>query len=296
MKQVVSIEGASFAVTNLEKVLWPKDRITKGELIDFYVRLVPWILPHLKDRPLVLKRYPEGVGEDHFYEKRCPSYAPDWVRSWQDKTEKDQISYCLCQNVATLAWLANLADIELHVWLSTFQRPDEPTYAVFDLDPDPPSDFRDACDVALMVKEALDRLSLYAVPKTSGAGGLQIYLPLNTPHSFKEVRLFLLSLYRVIEKLLPKTVSLTHAVSERKGRVYLDYLQNVRGKSMVAVYSLRALPGAPISAPLKWQEVKSGVSPADFNFSTIFSRLESEGDLFKDVLTVKQSVKGLRFK
>lgn len=296
MKQVVSVEGLSFTVTNLEKIFWPKDGITKGELIDFYLRLAPWILPHVKDRPLVLKRYPEGINEDYFYEKRCPSHAPDWVSRWQDLSEKEQIAYCLCQNVATLTWLANLADIEIHIWLSTFQAPDEPTYVVFDLDPDPPSGFRDACTVALMIKEALDHLALRAVPKTSGAGGLQVYLPLNTPHSFKEVRLFLLSLYRVIEKLLPEGVSLTHAVSERRGRVYLDYLQNVRGKSMVAAYSLRALPGAPVSAPLRWDEVKKGVNAGDFNFFTIFSRLESEGDLFKDVLTVKQSVKGLRFK
>lgn len=296
MKRVVSVEGASFAVTNLEKILWAEGSITKGQLIDFYLRLAPWILPHLKDRPLVLKRYPQGISEDYFYEKRCPSFAPDWVLRWEDPSEKEHITYCLCQNVSILAWLANLADIELHVWISTIRAPDEPSWVVFDLDPEPPSGFREASEVALLIKEALDHLALQAWPKTSGAEGLQIFLPLNAPHSFKEVRLFLISLYRVIEKLLPERVSLAHAVAGRGGKVYLDYLQNVRGKTMVAPYSLRALPGAPVSAPLKWEEVRRGVNPRDFNFSTIFSRLESEGDLFKDVLTVKQSVSGMRFK
>ncbi|MDN5327166.1 MAG: bifunctional non-ous end joining protein LigD [Moorella sp. (in: firmicutes)] len=288
-------QGKQLKLTNLDKVFWPEG-LTKLDLIKYYIDMAPVILPYLQDRPLVLKRYPDGITGEAFYQKECPAYAPDWIATApiyhadSDKT----INYILGNNEATLIWLANQGCIEIHAWLSRASHLEHPDIAVMDLDPAPGVTFKDVLDIALLVYQALKEFHLSGYPKTSGATGLHIFIPLEPRWSFHQVTDAMGYLARLVAGVYPRKATTERSISKRKDRVYLDYLQNARGRSMAFPYSLRPLPGAPVSTPLTWEEVKRGMfSPKDFNIHTARERLQAYGDLYRDFLAQSNDLEPL---
>ena len=288
-RQVVEIGGRRLTVSNLAKILWPEDGYTKGNLIDFYQRVAPYLLPHLQGRPLVVTRYPDGIYGESFYQKDLPAHAPPWVKVFPHQGEERLIHYVLCEDAATLAWLSNQACVELHPWLSRASNPGCPDLAVFDIDPATPATYRHVVEVALLIKEALARLGLNVYPKTSGATGLHLYLPIKPEYPYSVVRRFVEEVARLLYRVHPRRITLERQVNKRAGKVYIDYLQNVRGKTLAAPYSLRPLPGAPVSTPLVWAEVEK-FEPANFTIATVPGRLERTGDLIEPVLTNRQEL------
>lgn len=283
-------------LTNLDKVFWPEEGLTKFALIKYYIDIAPVVLPYLKGRPIVMKRYPDGITGQAFYQKECPAYAPPWVETlpvYHPDSGKT-INYILCNNPETLAWLANLGCIELHAWLSRADHLGYPDIAVIDLDPAEGATFQDVLEVALFLRRALEEFGLTGYPKTSGARGLHIFIPLLPRWTFSEVTAAVGALADVLANLYPEKITIAHPITRRQGKVYLDYLQNVRGRSMAFPYSLRPLPGAPVSAPLTWEEVEEGkIHPKNFNIHTIRSRLQKRGDLYQDILKHRQDLKPL---
>ncbi|MGI9860463.1 non-homologous end-joining DNA ligase [Moorella naiadis] len=282
-------------LTNLDKVFWPEG-LTKGDLIRYYVDMAPVILPYLRDRPLVLKRYPDGITGEAFYQKECPAYAPEWIATApiyhadSDKT----INYILGNNAATLIWLANQGCIEVHAWLSRAVHLEYPDIAIMDLDPAPGVTFKDVLDIARLVHQALKEFRISCYPKTSGATGLHIFIPLEPRWTFHQVTAAMGYLARLVAGVYPQKATTERSIPKRRERVYLDYLQNVRGRSMAFPYSLRPLPGAPVSMPLTWEEVEKGnFSPADFNIRTARERLQVYGDLYQDFLAKPNALEPL---
>ncbi len=284
-------------VSNLEKVLYPETGFTKGDLIDYYIKIAPVLLPHLKNRPLTLKRYPNGVDGMFFYEKRCPSHRPDWVRTapvWSEGNN-DYVDFCLANDLPTLVWAANLADIELHTSLAMSRDKERPTMMVFDLDPGPPATIVECCKVAFWVKEVFDAHGLEVFPKTSGSKGLQLYVPLNTPITYDQTKPFAQSLAQQLEREHPGEVVSKMQKSLRAGKVFIDWSQNDAHKTTVCVYSLRAKTKPTVSTPVTWEEVegarKAGRKlPLVFESSDVLKRVDKHGDLFEPVLKLKQKV------
>lgn len=289
------IDGRKVRLTNLDKVFWPEG-YTKADLIKYYVDMAPVLLPYLKDRLFVMSRYPDGISGETFYQKDCPDYAPEWIETLplhSPDTDK-VVNYIVCKDAATLAWLANQACIELHIWLARKNKLNNPDIAVFDLDPFPPATFNDVLEVAMLVKEALVQFNLKGFPKTSGATGMHIFVPLEPVLTYPEVREAVEFICRRIHAVYPEKTTLERSISKRGGKVYLDYLQNTRGKTMVFQYSLRPEPGAPVSAPVNWEEVAARkIRPGDFNIKTIFRRLEKVGDLCREFHGLNQSLSGI---
>ncbi len=285
MKVRVRVGNQEIDLSNLGKIFWPESGYTKGDLVDYYTRVAPVLLPHLRDRPLVVTRYPDGITGKAFYQKNLPDHTPEWVGTfpYYSPHSARTINFCVVHNLETLVWLSNQACLELHPWLSRCDRPDYPDYAVFDLDPDPPAGYDDAVEVAKTVKTLLDELRLAAGLKTSGATGLHIYVPLARSYTYEVVRRFVEEVGRLIERVLPEKVTLERTVGRRKGKVYIDYLQNVRGKTIVAPYSVRPLEGAPVSAPITWDELDH-VAPRALNIKTIPDRIRQVGDVFRSTL------------
>ncbi|MCL6450111.1 MAG: non-homologous end-joining DNA ligase [Acetobacteraceae bacterium] len=283
--QEVEVGGRRLLVRNLDKVLWPEDGYTKADLISYYLQVAPVMLPHLRDRPLVLTRYPDGIHGAHFYQKDLPDGTPDWVASvpFLSPSTGRVVRYCLCPDAATLAWLGSQACLEIHPWLSRTSSPSEPDFAVLDIDPAPPAGFAEARRLALALGGLLERLKLSSALKTSGATGLHIYVPLLPGHTYPGVREFVRRVAVLLYRTFPRMVTLERTVRRRAGRVYLDYLQNVRGKTLVAPYGVRPLPGAPVSTPITWQELIR-VDPAGFTLSTVPARVRAVGDLFAPAL------------
>ncbi|AKX94900.1 hypothetical protein MOTHE_c21170 [Moorella thermoacetica] len=278
------LPGQQLRLTNLDKVFWPEG-LTKFDLVEYYVDMAPGILPYLRERPLVLKRYPDGITGEAFYQKECPAYAPEWVATLPVyHTDSDKtINYVLCNNEATLAWLANQGCIEVHAWLSRAGRLEYPDIVVMDLDPADGTTLVDVLEIALLVNRALKELHLTGYPKNSGARGLHIFIPLYPRWTFREVTAAMGYLAHLIVQVYPRKATTEHLIHRRRGKVYLDYLQNVQGRSMTFPYSLRPLPGAPVSAPLTWEEVAAKkIYPGDFNI--IRRRLEEWGDLYRELL------------
>ena len=257
----IEVEGRTLKLTNREKVMYPRSGFTKGELIDYYAAIAPVLLPHLAGRPLTLKRYPDGVEGEYFYEKRCPPHRPDWVQTAPIASERGRgtIDYCLAEDLPTLIWAANLADIELHTSLSRAQRMDRPTAIVFDLDPGAPAGLRECCRVALWIREIFDSFGLDTFVKTSGAKGLQVYAPLNTPVDYEQTKPFARAVAELLQKRHPRQVVSRMAKDLRPGRVLVDWSQNDEHKTTVCVYSLRARERPTISTPLAWEEVESAL-------------------------------------
>ena len=284
-------------LSNLGKVLYPEAAFTKGQMIDYYVRIAPVLLPHLQGRPLTLKRYPNGVTGMHFYEKNCPSHRPEWVQTapvWSEGNNR-WMEYCLVQDLATLVWCANLADIELHTSLSLAEDIFRPTMMVFDLDPGEPADIVQCCQVGLWVRALFDRLGLESFPKTSGSKGLQIYVPLNLPITYDETKPFAHELARTLERQQPDLVVSDMKKTVRVGKVLVDWSQNDDHKTTVCVYSLRAKARPTASTPLKWDEVEHCLKKADpellvFDSAQVLARSEKLGDLFAPVLKLRQKL------
>lgn len=287
----VTIEDKRLTLTNLDKLFWPDDGIRKADLINYFVSISEYLLPHLRDRPLVLTRYPDGIAGSSFYQKRRPNYAPAWMRSveHEGKSSSDVIRYCLADDAASLAWFANMGCIEIHPWYSRAGSLEYPDYVVFDLDPAPPAGFEEAKRVAQKLKTALEMMGLRSYPKTSGATGIHVYVPIEPVYTYEVTRSFAEGVARALRSAYGDEITVERQVEKRAGKVYIDYLQNVEGKTLVSVYSPRPLPGAPVSAPFEWGELNH-VNPLIFNLRTMMDRLRKVGDIFAESLTHKQKL------
>jgi bifunctional non-homologous end joining protein LigD len=285
----VEVEGRRLSLSNLDKPMYPSVGFTKGQLIDYYTRVAPALLPHLRDRPLTLKRYPNGVDGQHFYEKRCPSHAPEWVRA----EEASGINFCVCDDLSTLVWLANLADLELHPSLSLVDDILRPTVMAFDLDPGPPAGLTECCEVALILRGALGHVGLECFAKTSGSKGIQVYAPLNVDEVDYDGGTKPLSkaLARHLEGEHPKLIVSSQKKELRRGKVLIDWSQNDEHKTTVSVYSLRARERPTVSTPLDWAEVEAGDPDAlVFEADDVLARVEERGDLFAPVAELRQQL------
>lgn len=284
------IDGCRMTLSNLDKILWPAIGLTKGELIEYYLAVADFILPHLTDRPLVLTRFPDGVEEKCFFQKNLPSSAPDWLSSWPDHHSSRLVEYIVCHKRADLAWLGNQAAIELHPWHSRWMSPEYPDFAVIDLDPGNETGFDDAREVAFAFRELFRELELTCCPKTSGATGLHLYLPLIPQrHTYPQVVSFTRRCCEIMAKAYPERTAIARRVEDRQGKVYLDFLQNGRGKTLVSVYSARPLAAATVSCPVTWEELRHCRSDW-FTVRTVPGRLRQIGDLFADSLAPAQDL------
>ena len=289
----VEVEGRRLSLSNLDKVMYPATGFTKGQVIDYYTRVAPVLLPHLHDRPLTLKRYPNGVEGQHFYEKQCPSHRPEWVRSEPVELRSKTINFCVCDDLPTLVWLANLADLELHPSLSKVPEVERPTVMAFDPDPGPPAGIAECCEVALILRDALSRIGLECFAKTSGSKGVQVYAPLNVDgvdydHGTKPLSQ---ALARHLEAEHPKLIVSSQKKELRKGKVLIDWSQNDEHKTTVSVYSLRARERPTVSTPLDWDEVAAGDPDAlVFEAPDLLERVEERGDLFAPVAELEQQL------
>jgi len=291
------VNGKKLLVSNLNKVLYPKPGFTKGQVIDYYIRVAPVLLPHLKDRPLTMKRYPNGVDGEFFYEKNCPTHRPSWVKTakvWSEGNQRD-MHYCLVQDLPTLVWAANLADIELHTSLARKQNVARPTMMVFDLDPGPPANIVRCCEVGIWLRDLLAELELKSFPKTSGSKGLQVYVPLNTPVTFDQTKELARDIARHLGRKHSKLVLSEMSRALRKGKVFVDWSQNDEHKTTVNVYSLRAKELPTVSTPLTWKEVEAALQKKDpqplaFGSDQVLKRVEKFGDLFEPINALKQKL------
>lgn len=282
----LEIDGIEVPFTNLDKMYWPDSGLRKYDLIDYYVQVSEVMLPYLKDRPQNLHRHPNGIKKQSFYQKNKEGNLPDWVATteiYSESSEKD-IEYLLCQNEATLLYMANLGCIEINPWNSRIDNLDNPDYTVIDLDPSDKNTFNEVIEVAQAAKEVMDIAKIDGFCKTSGSSGLHIYIPLGGNYGYDEARDFTKLLCYYIAERVPKITSMDRAKKKRKDKIYLDYLQNRRGQTLASVYCARPKPGAPVSAPLEWKEVKSGLKILDFNIKNMSQRIQKKGDLFKKVL------------
>jgi bifunctional non-homologous end joining protein LigD len=294
----VEVEGRTLKLTNLNKVLYPSSGFTKGDLIDYYTLIAPVLLSHLRDRPLTLKRYPNGVQEEYFYEKQSPAHRPEWVKTttiWSEHSKRE-IHYTLCQDLPTLVWLGNLADIELHPSLSLAGAPQRPTTLAFDLDPGSPASIVECCEVALELRDMFEALGLRAFAKTSGSKGLQVYVPLNEEHlTYEQTKPFAHAVADLLQRHRPELVVSEMAKTERTGRVLVDWSQNDPHKTTVSVYSLRAKEHPTISTPVQWAEVttcRDARDPALLTFEVreVLARVAEHGDLFAEVASLRQQL------
>lgn len=293
----VTLHGRTLSLSNLNKVLYPKAGFTKGQVIDYYARVAPVLLPHLRDRALTLKRYPNGVDQEFFYEKRCPSFRPSWVKTatiWSDH-KQEHISYCLANDLPTLIWAANLADLEMHTALARYKNPGRPTVMVFDLDPGEGTDILDCAQVAVWLRQYLADHDLDCFPKTSGSKGLQVYVPLNTLVTFDQTKDFARHAAEELTTRHPEKVVRRMEKRLRRGRVFIDWSQNDAHKTTVCAYSLRAKELPTVSTPVKWEEVTGALkaqaaSRLFFDSDAVLRRVEKWGDLFEPVLTQKQKL------
>jgi bifunctional non-homologous end joining protein LigD len=290
----VEVERRKLKLSNLDKVMYPETGFTKGQVIDYYTRVAPALLPHLKGRPLTLKRYPEGVGGQHFYEKNCPSHRPPWVKTKEIEFRRKAVNFCICDDLPTLVWMANLADLELHPSLSLAKKIERPTMMAFDLDPGEPAALLECCEVALALRETLSQLGLECFPKTSGSKGMQVYVPINQPKvTYDHTKPLSKALAQHMEQERPDLVVSSQKKSLRPGKVLIDWSQNDAAKTTVSVYSLRARERPTVSTPLQWDEVESTLESRDagalvFEAEEALERVAEHGDLFAQVLELKQ--------
>jgi bifunctional non-homologous end joining protein LigD len=295
----VEVEGRTLSLSNLDKVFYPRTGFTKGHVIDYYTRIAPVLLPHLRGRHLTLKRYPNGVEGDFFYEKQCPGHRPDWVRTagvWSRHNGRE-IDYCMVDELATIVWLANLADLEMHTPLAYATAPEAPSVLAFDLDPGPGATIVDCAEVACRLRDAFDHFGLLAFPKTSGSKGMQIYVPLNTPTTYAATKPFAQGVAQVLERRMPELVVSEMRKDRRAGKVFIDWSQNDEHKTTVCVYSLRARELPTVSTPLEWDEVEAVLrtrDPDDLAFTSdeVLARVAEHGDCFSPVLELQQELPG----
>jgi bifunctional non-homologous end joining protein LigD len=286
----VKVGGDVVALTNLDKVYWPDEGYTKGDLIKYYFEVAKYILPYLKERPLIMKRYPNGIGGPSFHQHDV-NEAPQYVHTKRLEVEGHTVDYILGDNLSTLIYMVNLGAIERHPWHSRVRNIDRPNWFVFDLDPQG-VEWEQICEVALSCKGILDSLGLDSYAKTSGSRGIHVYVPIKPKYSYEQIADFALRVARLVEEENPDVATLERSLKKRKkARIYFDHMQNARGKSVVAPYSVRPKPGATVSAPLEWGEVKrKKVTISDFTIKNMLERLRHKGDLFKEVLSNRQSL------
>jgi len=294
---IVEVEGRKLKLTNLEKILYPAAGFTKGQVLDYYVRIAPVLVPHLAGRPLTMKRYPEGVDQEYFFEKNAPMHRPDWVQTtpvWSGSNRRT-IHFILANDLATLVWIANLASIELHPSLSLAAGIATPTMIVFDLDPGPPANIVQCAQVGLWVRGIFDHFGLESFPKTSGSKGLQIYVPLNTNTTYDETKSFAHAVARLLEQEHPELAVSDMKKAVRTNKVFVDWSQNDEHKTTISVYSLRARERPTVSTPVEWREVEEALKKKDaarlvFEAKDVLARVEKMGDLFDPVQKLKQNL------
>jgi len=294
----LDVAGKQVDVTNLNKVFYPKTGFTKGQVIDYYIKISTVLLPHLKNRPVSLKRYPNGVEGFFFYEKRCPEHRPEWMETIKvGKTDGGEINYCAMNSLPALVWAANLADLELHTFLHKAPAITRPTAIAFDLDPGPPADIVQCCQVGVWIKAIFDALGLQCFPKTSGSKGLQIYVPLNSVVTYDKTKAFAKAIAELLEAQFPKMVLSQMKRSLRTDKVFVDWSQNDDKKTTANVYSLRAKDHPTVSTPVTWKEVEIALKKGkslSFETDEVLARVAKIGDIFAPVLTLKQKLPGLR--
>lgn len=283
------INNIDVPITNLEKIYWPESGYTKYDLIDYYLNISEYILPYLKDRPENLHRHPNGINTQGFFQKDNEGILPDWVETVKihSKSSEKEIEYLLCQNEATLLYMANLGCVEINPWNSRLENLENPDYAVIDLDPSDKNTFEEVIEVAQAVKEILDAAEIEAFCKTTGSSGIHIYMPLGAAYTYDEARDFTKLICYFVKERTGDLTSMERAVKSRKGKIYLDYLQNRRGQTLAAPYCVRPKQGAPVSAPIAWDELQSGLQISDFNMKNMPDRLKEKGDIFRGVLETK---------
>ena len=311
----VTVEGRRLTLRNLDKVFYPDSGFSKGEMVDYYARVAPVMVPHLAGRGVTLKRFPDGVEGSSFFEKRCPTHRPEWVptvrgpgpsRSRDSRSKRgsgssseqgsgraeDGVDYCSLDSEAALVWAANLAALEIHAPMALGSDLESPTMCVFDLDPGPRTDITHCARVALDVRELLGRFDLSAYPKTSGSKGMQVYVPLNTPHTHDHCSSFALAVAQVLEQQRPDAVTSVMRKDARGGKVFVDWSQNSRHKTTVAPYSLRARAQPTVSTPLSWDEVGSAADGTVLSYEAgqVLERVDAEGDLFAETLRLHQEL------
>jgi bifunctional non-homologous end joining protein LigD len=295
----VEVDGRELKLTNLDKVLYPEAGFSKGEMVDYYAKVAPAMIPHLAGRAVTLRRFPEGV-EDldaAFFEKRCPKHRPQWVKTAKVEAgpRAGVIEFCVCDSLPTLIWMAQLAAIELHPSLSLSRAPKRPTVLAFDLDPGPPADVVDCCRVGLRLREMFGHFGVECFPKTSGSKGLQVYVPLNTRVDYDVTKPFAKAIAQLLEKETPDEVVSKMKKVEREGKVFVDWSQNHQRKTTIAVYSLRARERPTCSTPVTWEEVEAAADSGDggslvFEAGDVLDRVERHGDLFAPVLELEQEL------
>jgi len=291
----VEVGERTLKLTNLEKVLYPQVGFTKAAVIDYYVRIAPVMLTHIGDRGITMKRYPDGVDAESFFNKRCPDWRPDWLPAVSGPGESEgPIDYCMLHEVASIAWAANLASLEIHAPMARAVDIESPTMLVYDLDPGDGTGMQQCCEIALALNEVLDAVDLRAWPKTSGSKGLQLYVPLNTPHTHHHASAFAKATGQLLERDRPDEVTTTMGRARRVGKVFIDWSQNSRHKTTIAAYSLRARPTPTVSTPLTWDEVEAGADGQALSFEAadVLERVERLGDLFGPTAELEQQLPG----
>ena len=299
-RTTVKVGERELSVSNLRKVLYPamgsNPATTKAEVIEYYARIAPVMLPHLADRCITLKRFPDGVDHDGFFEKRCPTHRPDWLGTALGPGDrKGDLAYCRMDEAASLVWAANMAALELHVPMALASDLDSPRAVVFDFDPGAPAAMKECCEIALLVRDVLAAVNLQGFAKTSGSKGLQLYVPLNTPCTHERAADFALAVGQLLEHQHRDRVTTTMAKAVRPGKIFVDWSQNARFKTTIGVYSMRARPEPTCSTPVTWDEVAAcadGAPELRFTWREVLDRVDDHSDLFADVLTLQQTLPG----
>ena len=300
--QTRTINGYDITFNNVNKIYYPaingKPAVTKRDVINYYYKVAPYILPYMKDRPQTLIRYPNGIEGESFYQKDVTGKVPDWIKLFPYSSDKGgNRNFLVCTNEASLLLIASMGGLEMHPWSSRVQKPDNPDWCIIDLDPDK-NDFNQVVEAALVTKQVLDAVGIPAYCKTSGSTGLHIFIPLGAKYIYEDSKEFARVLVKIIHKQIPKFTSIERLTEKRKGCIYLDFLQNRPQATLAAPYSLRPKPGASVSMPLPWNEVKRGLKIQQFNIFNSVDKIKEQGDIFKDVLgkgiNIKQSLKKIQ--
>lgn len=279
-------------ISNIDKIFWPAQGYTKGDLINYYAEVYPYIDRFLSNRPLSLKIYPDGIEGKNFFQKNIPDHAPTWLSSAAiySRHHREPINWVIVNKLSDLLWVANSASIELHGWFSTVNKLEKPDFVVFDIDPGEKSSFSDVISVALLIKNVLDELGIKSYLKTSGKSGLHIYIPVLERYTYKQAKHFLKSIAEMVIKLKPDLATIKWRKEEREGKVYIDYRQNGRGKTLPVPYSLRPTKAATVSAPLEWEELYQNITPENFTLDNIFKRINKKGELWETIFDKAQEL------
>jgi bifunctional non-homologous end joining protein LigD len=284
--QTVVLNDIELKLTNLDKPYWKKEGFKKIDLINYYLRMAPYIMPYILHRPHSLNRHPNGIASANFYQKNMAGKQPDWIVTHEDFSESTNkvVNYLVCANEATLIYMANLGCIEINPWHSQSKTWKNPDWSLLDIDPDDTNSFDQVIEVAQVTKEVLDAIGVEACVKTSGSSGIHIYIPLGAKYDFSQSKQLAELVFALVHQQMPDITSMERSPAKRKGKIYLDFLQNREIQTAAAPYSLRPKPGATVSTPLHWDEVKKGLHPSQFHINNIYERVQAEGDLFKPVL------------